>query len=379
MQKLLTILTLTAGCLFANYDDDCCNPCDPCDPCDPCEVECCEPCDFMPPCPPDTCAYNAPVMIDIKCSWDMFLSASFLYMQAKEDNLPFAQSNQFDDLIFTEAVGTLSYDYEPAFRVGLGFNIGCDDWMFNFEYTRYHADVASGSFSKENSAGILPYLGTLDIWFLAQEEVTNYTNYTASSKWRLEMDLIDFNLSRKYFVGHCLTFNSHFGIRAGWIDQTYTANYVINSPSKSESINSTSNTESWAVGLRGGLDTDWRFCGGFYLFGNGAISILYTDYDKVNIQYNATLANFQDSASTSLCFLRPQTDLAIGLGWSDYFCCNDWFFDFRIGYEMQVFWNQNVLLFGRGQFTEKATLTSYHPAGGDLYLHGLVIAARLDF
>jgi hypothetical protein len=138
-------------------------------------------------------------------------------MQAKEDNLPFAQSKQFDDLIFTTAVGTLSYDYEPAFRVGLGFNIGCDDWMFNFEYTRYHADVASGSFSKENSAGFLPYLGTLDIWFLAKDEVINYT---ASSKWRLEMDLIDFNLSRKYYVGHCLTFNSHFGIRAGWIEQT---------------------------------------------------------------------------------------------------------------------------------------------------------------
>jgi len=66
-------------------------------------------------------------------------------------------------------------------------------------------------------------------------------------------------------------------------------------------------------------------------------------------------------------------NLGLGLGWSDYFCCNDWFFDFKIGYEMQVFWSQNVLPAVYDLAQDPSRLN------GDLYLHGLTISARLDF
>jgi len=415
MQKLFCILTLAACYLSAGCDpcDSSCDPCDTydtcCDPCDPC---CCEPCDFVPPCPPDTCGYNAPVMIDVKCSWDVYGSITFLYMQAKEENLDYigtvaSSPNTVGPTVgsnFVHSAGKLSFDYEPAFRVGLGFNLGCDDWMFNFEYTRYHADVASGSFNQSVVNGDSTFNQSLVnaestllegslYWFgtdggknqIIKIERNQDASVSCSAKWRLEMDLIDFNLSRQYYVGHCLTFNTHFGLRAGWIDQTFTVDYSLlntTTPANSENGTSKSDTESWAVGLRAGLDTDWRFCGGFYLFGNGAVSILYTDYDKIltnqtvndldaalNLDTQTTYTN----TSRELCFLRPQANLGLGLGWSDYFCCNDWFFDFKIGYEMQVFWSQNVLPAVYDLAQDPSRLN------GDLYLHGLTISARLDF
>ena len=398
-------------CASAHGDcgQSCCNPCgcepcdcDPCDDCTTCDSCCsspccCEPCDFVPPCPPDTCAYNAPVEIDIKCGWDIYVSASFLYYQAKEENLDYIILNEYfgevGDAEFINSYGEMCFEYKPAFKVGVGINLGCDDWSFNLEYMRYHADAGLGSFNKsivvENNPARLNTRAYL-LW--ATEQGTEIADnrwdqfdlgsIIANTKWRLEMDLLDFNISRRYFVGQCLTFDSHVGLRAGWIDQKYNALYLIEGSSAPLGyVNRYNNeyiTESWAIGPRIGLNTDWRFCGGFFLFGNTDFSILYTNYNKITLtedilQSDGDKLNFRLSSPLELCFLRPQASIGLGLGWADYFCCNDWFFDFRIGYDCQVFWNQNVFA---NHFSDSYAPTSF---GGDLYLHGLNITARLDF
>ena len=404
MQKLICILALTASSLFGACHTNDCSPCDPCQTCDPCDTCCCnpcccEPCDFVPPCPPDTCAYNAPVEIDIKCGCDFFLTGSFVYFQAKEENLEYI--NTFLITYLNESgsgssgndieinSGKMCFDYEPAFRVGLGMTFGCDDWAFYAEYFRYHADVGTGSFFQVNSNNSDTELEASFLWVpnnnggsdIVTPEVN--TEVTANTKWRLEMDLVDFNLSRRYFVGRCLTFQPHFGLRAGWIDQKYTATYVsvgADGP-RTVTFDVESSTESWAIGARAGINTDWKFCGCFFLFGNSAFSILYTDYDKITFErtHLREQEGTEDLHGTftipkrELCYLRPQLDIGLGLGWADYFCCNDWYFDLRAGYEFHTFWNQNMF--------PKTYKSAFDPlaTGGDLYLRGLVITARLDF
>ena len=178
-------------------------------------------------------------------------------------------------------------------------------------------------------------------------------------------------------------FKPHFGLRAGWIDQKYKVTYFSSSPGTpviDTTYKVTSSTESWAIGGRAGMDTDWKFCGGFFLFGNSSLSILYTDYDEISLNrtHLRQREGFNDEYGTynserELCYLRPQLDIGLGLGWSDYFCCNDWFFDLRLGYEFHTFWSQNMF--------PKTNDVSVDPTatGGNLYLHGLVITARLDF
>lgn len=402
---------MVAGSLFGDCcrsccddpcgDDPCgCSPCmnccdDPCDPCgDPCGDTCgscdcspccCEPCDFCPPAVPDTPAYNAPMFYDIKCTWDMFASVSFVYAQAKEENLHYMETTKYvttgSNEVYTGSFSTLSFDYEPAFKVGLGFTMGCDNWDFYTEYFRYHADVGSGSFS--DTVPDSGFLYTCCYLSPFTEDVDNkFTSVSGSTKWRLEMDMIDFNLRRRYYVGKCLLFQTAVGIRAGWIDQKQTTNYYFEDVITPTVVNTnvTNSYDSWAVGAKAAVDTEWLFCGAFRFFGNAGVAILYTDYNSIKSSADSSSTNNGGtpttktySSSRSLCYLRPDASIALGLGWGDYWCCNDWYFDLSAAYEFHTYWNQNVL--------PQLKVCSQDPSAfnGDLYLHGLVITARLDF
>jgi hypothetical protein len=166
MRKLLLLAITTTRFIFADCGPDFCNPCkqtdccsDPCSDCyekpaatcNTCQCApcCCQPCDFCPPEPPKTCGYNAPKFYDLKCCWDTFISGSFIYAQAKEENLTYLENTTTvtDTNASKTKFATLSYDYNPAFKVGLGFVMGCDNWDFYAEYIRYHADTAKGSYS----------------------------------------------------------------------------------------------------------------------------------------------------------------------------------------------------------------------------------------
>jgi hypothetical protein len=401
---MLAIMTMSTGFLFADCsNDDCCNSCNPCgqdccgdpcsscndccDPCNTCSCSpcCCEPCDFCPPEPPETCAYNAPKFYDLKCCWDMFVTGSFVYAQAKEENLTYAESRLTDssgtNTVITDSFSTLSYDFEPAFKVGLGFVVGCDNWDFYAEYFRYHASVGSGSFSAPNDTN---EVAVRTCWYLnpfsslAVEDGAGAIS--ANTSWRLNLDSVDFNLRRRYFVGQCLVFQTAVGLRARWIDQKQDTTYqAVSESNGTTTVVVNNSSDSWGIGPRAAIDTEWYFCGAFRFFGNAGMSILYTDYDS--IKSNATRdvtdisvpSSESYSSSRDFCFLRPDASIALGLGWGDYWCCNDWFFDLAVSYEFHTLWNQNVL--------PQLNDCSQDPSSffGDLYIHGLVITARLDF
>jgi len=312
----------------------------------------------------------------------MFVTGSFVYAQAKEENLTYAESRSKDssgtNAVTTNSYSTLSYDFEPAFKVGLGFVIGCDNWDFYAEYFRYHASVGSGSFSGPDSTNSVI---TTTCWYLSPFGIQDHSgSLSANTSWRLNFDSVDFNLRRRYFVGQCLVFQTAVGLRARWIDQEQKTTYTnVLFDTITETVCVKNSSDSWGIGPRAAIDTEWYFCGAFRFFGNAAMSILYTDYDS--IKSNATRevigtippVSETYTSSRSYCFLKPDASIALGLGWGDYWCCNDWFFDLAISYEFHTLWNQNVL--------PQLKDCSQDPSSffGDLYIHGLVITARLDF
>jgi len=396
---------LFAVSLFGECGQKCCNPCglDSCD-CSPCQTCtnscstcccspcCCEPCDFVPPCPPDQCAYNAPDIIDIKCGWDVFVKGSFVYFQAKEENLEFMEIvtsvPNTDPEALVRNYSAMCFDYKPGFKVGIGTCYGCDNWSLYLEYFRYYVDAGKGSLSaNENIKAFSYYPFPL---LEAEESDNTIDSVTATAKWRLEMDVLDLLLNRRYYVGRCLVFNPYFGLRAAWIDQKYKCTLDEQSteqPSTSsfKNIDVKLTSCSWGVGPKAGLQGDWRFCGGFYFFGDTSFDLLYTSYsmreDKKSIQTSPSSSsrNIQtkDGEKTDkFCFIRPHAQIGLGFGWGDYFCCNDYYFDFKIGYEFHQYWNQNVLPMIPNNLSSSSDPTRL---GGDLNLHGLLITARLDF
>lgn len=349
--------------------------------------------------PPQTAAYNAPVLLGLDDSWDVSFNGSFVYYQAIEENLNYISSttstlNQLGSGETHEsAFGDVDFDYKPGFTVGLAGTFGCDEWTVSLDYFRFHAQPSSNRFSQTVVANPdSDYQANL-FWSATDDghdadefdtALDQGMHVTASSRWNLDIDMIDASLGRTFFVGQRLLFHPFVGLRGGWIDQKYDVNYVGENTTTSLLFThaSTNSTDSSAIGFRGGLDTTWNCCWGLFLFGDMHGSILYTRYK--NIRSNQTMSETETgtgdlvrtdiytSPSRSMNVLRPQADMSMGLGWADTLY-DTVYLDLRASWDMQVFWEQNVF--------QKFYDNSQDPTAfkGNLYLQGLSVSAQLSF
>ncbi len=199
---------LTTASAFAQ--DKCSTKQDKCTPCT-------TPCDFkemMPGMP----GYNAPSRINVCGTWDMWADASFIYWQVAQDNMSFAFANSdpYANVANPGLKGEyveMDFQYIPGFKVGGGFNIDYDNWDTSAEYTRLHG---SSSTSTSSPTGGFLLANTGSLWLLSNSQVFQ----TASSKFKTNLDFVDWILGRNYFVGKNLTFHPVVGLRGAWITQS---------------------------------------------------------------------------------------------------------------------------------------------------------------
>jgi Legionella pneumophila major outer membrane protein precursor len=372
------LLTVNAFADCCGCTDDCC----PCDcPCDTCPSDC--GCDFCPPeCDPEgynqghaicpnqmMAAYNAPANIDVRCPWDVFVTGSFIYWHTSEEGLEYAISSTTTALPITDGkVIDFDYDYKPGFKVGLGINLGCDGWDGYVEYTWLHFNETSSA-TRPGTTGVL-----LPTWL---HPANNITAISASARWKFRLDVINLELARSYYVGTHLTFRTHFGLRVPLIDQNYNLGYIAED-AQDVIIQSRNSSDSWGIGPRAGINTNWLLGCGFRIFGNAAADIAYTRY---KITRQETDANDPSTLAVDLTnrdrlkTLRSHAEMELGLAWGTYFDCNNWHFDLAASYDFHYFWDQNVFR----RFVSSQAVGKSFTDRGDLFLHGLTIQARLDF
>lgn len=345
-------------------------------------------------------AYNAPSRIDVRGSWDLYMTGSFVYWQLSQDNMEVALNDQLTDANYTannQIKGDLvqmDFDYKPGFKVGLGMNLDQDDWDAFAEYTRLHTSNSTST----NGAAIVPGLTgpIFPTWGHPYVIQTNVYN-TASEKWDCNLDTINLDLGRAYYVGTQLTFRPFFGARSVFLTQSVHANYV-----NTSFTNTTANlmgatfveipgvmdviqrNRSWSIGTRVGVDTNWMLGMGIRLFGNANADVLYTKYkiqNKTNFFVTSGAGGFPTGESLfhvskeRVSALRGHTDLEMGLGWGSYFDNNNWHIDLSAAYGFQIFFDQNMLTkYLNGFMTGKL-----EQPNGNLYAQGLTATARFDF
>lgn len=358
-----------------------CNKCEVCPPCEPCKPCCTDVVKIGEPC---NCAYNAPARIDPLCGWDVWVSASFLYWQAKEKGLDLGYyfnskslpaSNDFQkDRI------NMNFDYHPALKIGLGMSIERDNWTLFLEYTRFKSsDVRTKNVTKEYSLSNL-YINS--IWLAQLATVSNGAISNRFSflkgKWELNYNIFDLFLSRPYYLGKKLIFKPYCGLRSGWIDQFYKVHGIYKVVPRETHLYSKNSQDSWLIGPSAGLTSEWLFCYDLKLFTKAGGSLAYQKF-KTSIKDNAPKGGdnpkeINHSGKDDISYLSPSVALAIGISYGRYFFCNKWYFDFAIGYDFNYFWNQNFMRnFNDGQ--EIGT----ESAAENLMLHGLNMTARVDF
>lgn len=384
----------------------CPQPCPPTQMCPQPPATCCPPW----PVPVLNAAYNYPARTQTRCPWDIAFDASFILWQPLEDNLEFAMVNNIPANpntanvpagVINANVVDMDFNYKPGFKVGFTGYFEYDNWDTHIEYTWFHTKNSNSTSVPAIAASaqvIYPMMGHPASLFAAGAGTNNgaFVFNSASEHWKMHMDIIDWDLGRWYYVGTKLTFRPNFGARAAFIRQRLDVDYSSDTPFSS--LDNTANAQtvpafravdiaaksgSWGVGLKTGLDANWMIGQGFRVFGCGEADILFTRYTSLGFSQRVTPLLPSNLAPVSSIVVnqgkhntvRTHLDLQMGFGWGTYWDCNNWYTDFMLGYEFQVFFDQNMFR----HFESSVMQGLSRDTNGNLYAQGLTAEFSLTF
>ena len=371
-----------------------------------CQPQVCRPgkCGVLqdPPMPQNP-AYNAPAEINVglKGETDYFITLSFIYWQPTLDHFSYAfvDQNQIPASPVPGIRGKyleMDYDFKPGFQFGVGMNLPIDDWDLYAEYTRVHGHHSASSGDADLSNGSqASILATMGSPYLLNNDHGGVYQY-AKAKYTNNLDFIDAEMGRTYYVGQHLIFRSSYGLRTAWILQNMHVNYGY--PSYLGIVADQNDTfgtlpsyvtfvdrvHSWGIGPRAGLKMDWVLGKNIRFIGNGFVDVLYTRYhlkDKTTLVPNVVTTDSPNIGQTAsvitrdkVSAIRTHLDMEIGLGWGYYFDQKNWHLDLAATYGFQVFFSQNMF---RQYFNNVTPVVSTY--SGDMNIQGLTLKARLDF
>lgn len=287
----------------------------------------------------------------------LWVGAEALLWQAVEDNLQYVMTSDAGSTSVDRDLVSPHFRWYWGYRVGVGYQMPHDGWDGKLLYTRIK-NHAKGK-ARNQDQTLFQYWGE-------EENALAGTITLAKASWRSDLDQFDLNLGREYFVGKRLTIRPNGGLRATWLFQKYDVHYT-NQFDVEQKIDITN--RFWGFGLVGGVDTDWRFGGGFSLYGGADFSILlgFFDLDQKGHQDDISIWNAEKSfrAGTSII------DMELGIKWARLVSNNQLGFTFKAGYEYHLYFNQN-------QFV--TPLDSHFRANeGNLAYQGVALSGQINF
>ncbi|NGX52428.1 MAG: hypothetical protein KR126chlam5_00726 [Candidatus Anoxychlamydiales bacterium] len=312
--------------------------------------KCPTPCSCDIPKPPESSGYNQSARVGVCKAKGAFVTGSFIYWEALEQGFYLVLLN--DNASTRGQSINMDHEFDPGFKIGFGYNFQYDNWTTYLEYTRFHS---KNSFSK-----------TRPSWATSQSYYWSSSNTLANeyqANLKIELDILDLELSRSEYRGQKLIFSPFWGLKGGVIDQSFTFRAM---STTSTILKNALKSDSWLIGPRIGVYTKWLLGKGFSLNGKAAGSLNYQKF------YNMT-ASINNIKIDNDSVISPIFEMLLGFNWGSYFDNNHWHFDIFAGYELQVLWNQNMIIKNR-ILSLNSNIDS-----GKLTLHGLNITARFDF
>lgn len=330
--------------------------------------------------------------------------ADFLWWRASEDCLSLGTEEAYSQFpggrrIESSREKTLDFKYDPGFRIGLATICPCDCWDLAVNWTHFHSKAnAHGAIhgarsDADNEVVFIPE------WQRNGEALPDY----ARGKWTLDLDLVDLEFGRKYYVSSCFILRPHFGLRGARVDQGFrvfseanrenpydvfgTGSYVSGVKAKNNFL---------GVGPRIGIDLELALpcINNVKLFGQAAGSLVFGKFDRHAKERFQDFTQ-EDGAYGDCCFAdvdyearatqhrisRGITDLAIGLKWEH--CCN-WCnrshpITLAVAWEHHAFYNFNNFIFERLHNDGGRVRGERRCCGGDLATQGLTVTAEIGF
>ena len=316
---------------------------------------------------------------------------SYLYWQAKEDGLEFAQLTNVQlnfpaPIVVTATLLEPSSEWNSGFQVGLGYIFPQrSQWDVLLNWTWFHSH-AKKSASVTDPTLVAHALRPTWLPFLMGPQA-----FDAVGHWTLKYDTLDLLLGRDFFLGRWLSFHPQAGIRAAHLHQDYHAVYhgAYNDgmgallPSGETSFDAT-----WTyngMGVRFGTDGQWHINSYISVVANGFLSILYGRYHLRELFVGEFLngpALLGEFLHFNRRYYRLRTALESELG----ICLQKFFSNdtrravFGAYYGFSYWIRQNEMLNELLNFDAAGNnFVTNLPTTGDLQLQGLRIELGVDF
>jgi len=408
---ILIVVALTSRKSFQEHEAERLNLCHeepPCETksCDPGCVDVCDPSMIVIP-GPDA---NTPVVENVHC-WKggnlaphlicggVSLSLDFLYWKANEDGLEYG-----DKMVAGPIIGHASkndthlldmhFHWDPGFRLGLGYLFDrYDHWQVDLNWTHIRNTAYGQAFAGGIESQTGPVNTIVPPW-VSLGFVLSAGASQANAKWHVDLNILDLDLGRSFFVSKRLVLNPHIGLRGAWVNQGYQAKYHMffllmeGEPEPPRNVHFFARNDFRSFGIRGGSEILWHFNSHWNLFAQLSGSLLYG-------KFNIKMKNANDqglgegstppmpidfTASEKFWRTRLNLEEAIGISWETFFQ-NRWIYHLSVkaAYEMSQWFNQNELYYThyfRGQDTIYNIPVRNH---GDLGFQGIKAGIELDF
>jgi len=307
--------------------------------------------------------YNAPGSIAICGGIKSFIVGEFIYWEQLSDQLDIGTVNITNTTPQEFEILKFKSDYQMGFKVGVGTHFKRDDWDLFAQYTRLH--------KTENTIFDPSYkTGTFNTsWFYTNTNQFTLSTITTDIKstWKIDLDKIDLELGRSYYLGSSLILRPFASLSGHRIDQKYDLSLTT-----TQLYSSSTKDDSWSIGPRFGLSTNWFLYRGFNLFGYIALSLLYAENEISGSGDENQVTYILKKIDKNI--LRDVEEFKLGFAWGSYFTNNKWHINLSLAYEAQRYSHTNYM-----SSSSQINLEANEVKPGDLFLQGLSAAARFDF
>jgi hypothetical protein len=261
--------------------------------------------------------------------YSCWIFGELLYWKVFEGGMEYADSFDIDigDLAHAHA-HNIDFDYKPGYRVGAGLLTPCC-LDFNINYTflsSSHRDSATGT--------LFP---TFNYFGSAEGELAD-PSASAEANWHVRFQTAELEMGRLFSPLPAFELHPHIGVQGAWIDQKGGVNYTGGVPPINP-YTITFKNDFWGVGLKGGLDASLQMGGGFSVFSDLALSLLYGHFDIRQTQIQIGVP--QIDLSQTFRRLSPALQAAVGLTWEPCFRNYKIPFILSAAMEWQYWWDQN--------------------------------------
>lgn len=277
----------------------------------------------------------------------------------------------------------VNFHYDPGVRATIAYTSLQDQWDWAITWTYYNAEQTDRFPLKANQFYLIPNTSAGLIRSAA----------SASAKEKVQLNMLDFALSKMMFFSKPFVTRPSIGIRAVQLTNEMKATYSQATPNSSQlgfpalvTDTLTNKTIYEGIGLRGALASEWNGSWGFGMYGNFGMSLLWGPFKPShteNIRSAIPGISFNNTFSSSAMqhALKSALDLAAGFQWQIAFRDSKARFKLCGGYEFGYWFNQ----VNASTFVPETALNTSGASGidslvvGDVGYQGFTVGAEFDF